>query len=81
MLACAEWLEERLLASVPHRPYVFALLWLIRPFFRQGSRDDSRRFRRRQAIVGGGAVVSLTTRVACNSVFSGTGVLSNFASK
>ncbi len=34
MLSYGEWLEEKLLAPVPHRQYVFALPKLIRPFFR-----------------------------------------------
>ena len=34
MLADGEWLEENLLAPVPHRQYVFALPKLIRSFFR-----------------------------------------------
>ncbi len=34
MLAYGEWLEDNLLAPVPHRQYVFALPKLIRPFFR-----------------------------------------------
>jgi hypothetical protein len=34
MLAYGEWLENHVLAPVPHRQYVFALPKLIRPFFR-----------------------------------------------
>jgi hypothetical protein len=34
MLAYGEWLEQNLLARVPHRQYVFALPKLLRPFFR-----------------------------------------------
>ena len=34
MLAYSEWLEDNLLAPVPHRQYVFALPKLIQPFFR-----------------------------------------------
>ena len=34
MLAYGEWLEENLLAPVPHRQYVFTLPKLIRPFYR-----------------------------------------------
>ena len=34
MLAYGEWLEDNVLAPVPHRQYVFALPKLIRPFFR-----------------------------------------------
>ena len=34
MLAYAEWLEDNVLAPVPHRQYVFALPKLVRPFFR-----------------------------------------------
>jgi hypothetical protein len=34
MLAYGEWLQQNLLAPVPHRQYVFALPKLIRPFFR-----------------------------------------------
>jgi hypothetical protein len=33
MLAYGEWLEDILLAPVPHRQYVFVLPKLIRPFF------------------------------------------------
>ena len=33
-LAYSQWLEENLLAPVPHRQYVFTLPKLIRPFFR-----------------------------------------------
>ncbi len=34
MLAHGEWLEDKLLAPLPHPQYVFALPMLIRPFFR-----------------------------------------------
>ena len=34
MLAYGEWLEDNVLAPVPHRQYVFALPKLTRPFFR-----------------------------------------------
>lgn len=34
MLTYGEWLEDNVLAPVPHRQYVFALPKLIRPFFR-----------------------------------------------
>ena len=34
MLAYGEWLEDNVLAPVPHRQYVFSLPRLIRPFFR-----------------------------------------------
>jgi len=33
MLAYGEWLEDHLLAPVPHRQYVFSLTKLARPFF------------------------------------------------
>ena len=35
MLAYGEWIEEHILAPVPHRQYVFALPKLLRPYFRQ----------------------------------------------
>jgi transposase-like protein len=35
MLAYGEWVEENVLAPVPHRQYVFALPKLLRPYFRQ----------------------------------------------
>ena len=38
MLACGEWLEDNVLALVPHRQYVFSLPKLIRPFFRHRRR-------------------------------------------
>jgi hypothetical protein len=38
MLAYGEWLEDNVLAPVPHRQYVFALPNLIRPFFRHRRR-------------------------------------------
>jgi len=38
MLAYGEWLEDNVLAPVPHRQYVFALPKLIRPFFRHRHR-------------------------------------------
>jgi len=38
MLAYGEWLENHVLAAVPHRQYVFALPKLIRPFFRERRR-------------------------------------------
>jgi len=34
MLAYGEWIEENVLAPVPHRQYVFALPKLLRPWFR-----------------------------------------------
>ena len=34
MLAYGEWVEEHVLAPVPHRQYVFALPKLLRPWFR-----------------------------------------------
>lgn len=34
MLAYGEWLEDNVLAPVPHRQYVFSLPKLTRPFFR-----------------------------------------------
>ena len=34
MLAYGEWLENNVLAPVPHRKYVFSLPKLTRPFFR-----------------------------------------------
>ena len=34
MLAYGEWVEENVLAPVPHRQYVFALPKLLRPWFR-----------------------------------------------
>jgi hypothetical protein len=34
LLCYGEWMEENLLAPVPHRQYVFALPKLLRPFFR-----------------------------------------------
>ena len=34
MLAYGEWLEDNVLAPVPHRQYVFSLPRLARPFFR-----------------------------------------------
>ncbi|MDP6673822.1 MAG: transposase [Gammaproteobacteria bacterium] len=34
MLAYGEWIEEQILAPVPHRQYVFALPRLVRPYFR-----------------------------------------------
>ncbi len=33
MLAYGEWIEEQILAPVPHRQYVFALPKLVRPYF------------------------------------------------
>ncbi len=38
ILAYGEWLENNVLAPVPHRQYVFALPKLIRPFFRHRRR-------------------------------------------
>lgn len=34
MLAYGKWIEEQVLAPVPHRQYVFALPKLVRPYFR-----------------------------------------------
>jgi hypothetical protein len=34
MLAYGKWIEEQILAPVPHRQYVFALPKLVRPYFR-----------------------------------------------
>ena len=34
MLAYGEWLEDNVLAPIPHRQYVFSLPKLLRPFFR-----------------------------------------------
>jgi hypothetical protein len=38
LLACGEWLEDNVLAPVPHRQCVFSLPKQIRPFFRHRRR-------------------------------------------